>query len=152
MADELELDVVEPKKNNIILILAVMGVSLILGGAAAWLFLGGTGGGADKEVEIQDKSKLPLHYLTLTPEFIVNFDPTARVRYLQVDIQLATREEESLKVVETYNPVIRNDILVLLSGLSFEELSQQEGKIKLQQQILNTVNKVVSEARHSKKK
>lgn len=146
MADELELDVEEPKKSKLILIIAIVGVVLLLGGGAAWFFLAGDGGDSAKESEKVDTSKLPLHYLTLTPEFVVNFGPGSRVRYLQVDIQVATRDETSLETLATYKPVIRNDILVLLSGLSFEVLSQETGKLDLQKKILNTINKVVVSA------
>jgi len=146
MADELELDVEEPKKSKLVLIIAIAGVVLLLGGGAAWFFLGGDDGDAAKESEKVDLSKLPIHYLTLVPEFVVNFGPGSRVRYLQVDIQVATRDEAALKTISTYNPIIRNDILVLLSGLSFEELSKETGKLALQKRILNTINKVVVSA------
>jgi len=143
MADELELDVEEPKKSKLVLIIAIVGVVLLLGGGAAWFFLSGDGNDSTKESEKVDTSKLPLHYLTLTPEFVVNFGPGSRVRYLQVDVQVATRDEAALETLAIYKPVIRNDILVLLSGLSFEELSQETGKLALQKKILNTINKVV---------
>jgi len=146
MADELELDVEEPKKSKLVLIIAIVGVVLLLGGGAAWFFLAGDGGDSAEESEKIDVSKLPIHYLTLVPEFVVNFGPGSRVRYLQVDIQVATRDEAALKTIATYNPVIRNDILVLLSGLSFEELSKETGKLALQKKILNTINKVVVSA------
>ena len=152
MADEeleLELDVEEaPKSKKTLIIAIVVAVLLLDGGGAAWFFLSGSGeGGAEGEEKV-DVEKLPLHYLTLTPEFVVNFGRGSRVRYLQVDIQIATRDEAALEVVANYKPVIRNDILVLLSGLSFEDLSQEAGKITLQKKILNTINKIVIEASH----
>lgn len=150
---ELELDVEETPKSNKKLIIAIIAVVLLLnGGAASWFFLSGSGDGTEGSAsstaveEKEDTSKLPLHYLTLVPEFVVNFGPGSRVRYLQLDIQIATRDESSLITLSNYNPVIRNDILVLLSGVSFDDLSQEKGKILLQKQILNTINKVLNDA------
>lgn len=91
----------------------------------------------------------PLTYLTLVPEFIVNFGPGSKVRYLQVDLQIATRQEASLDTVNTYRPVTRNDILIVLSGVSYEDLKDRAGKEALQKRLLNTINKVVVAAGHA---
>lgn len=148
MADEeLELDVEQPKskKTMIIVIVAILLVNVI--GIGAWLFL--SGGESSNTEEKVDTSKLPLHYQTLTPEFVVNFGPGSKVRYLQVDIQIATRDQAALAVVATYKPVIRNDILILLSDVAFEDLNTRPGKEMLQRKILNTVNRIVSDASHA---
>jgi len=71
---------------------------------------------------------------------------------LQVDLQIATRDEAALAAVNTYRPVLRNDILVLLSGLSFEELSERSGKESLQKQLRNVINKTVVDAMKGGKK
>ena len=153
MADEeleLELDVEEAPKSKKKLIIAIVAAVLLLGGGggAAWFFLSDSSDGSTEEEGKVETEKLPVHYLTLVPEFVVNFGPGSRVRSLQVDIQIATHDEAALDIVATYKPVIRNDILVLLSGLSFDELSQESGKLVLQKKILNTINKVVIDARH----
>jgi len=159
MADEeLELDVNTPKSNKMttILLIVLIVLVLIMGGVGAWLYLGKDSADSSNESSASgdktEKVKAPLHYLSLVPEFVVNFGPGSKVRYLQVDLQVSTRDEKALEAVNTYRPVLRNDILVLLSGLSFEELSQRGGKEALQQQLLNTINKIVTDAMHGKKK
>ena len=158
MADEeLELDVNQPKSNKMttILLIVLIVLVLIMGGVGAWLFLGKDSSDSDsKTTDAKDqteKALKPLHYLSLVPEFVVNFGPGSKVRYLQIDLQVSTREEKSLNTINTYRPVLRNDILVLLSGLSFEELRYRAGKEALQQQILNTINKIVTEAMQGEK-
>lgn len=152
MADdeELELDVNQPKGNKMttILLIVLIVLVLIVGGIGAWLFLSSDSSGdasseADSEIK-EEKVLGPLTYLTLVPEFVVNFGPGSKVRYLQVDLQISTRDEKALQTVSTYRPVIRNDILVLLSGLTFDELKVRDGKEALQKQILDTINRVVS--------
>ena len=158
MADEeLQLDVTQPKSNKLMIILLIVLIVLVLsvGGIGAWLYMskgneGGDsaeahGGGATKEVK-------PLLYQTMVPEFVVNFGPGSKVRYLQVDLQVSTRDEKAIEAVNTYRPVLRNDILVLLSGTNYEELIQRSGKEALQKKLLNVINKIIVDAMSGHKK
>ncbi len=150
--DELELDVNQSKgsKMTLILLIVLIVLVLIVGGVGAWLLLGKKGGEADSaEASHEATEKLPIKYQTMVPEFIVNFGPGSKVRYLQVDLQIATRSDEALKVVNTYRPVIRNDILLLLSSTTFEELNNREGKERLQRRLLNVINRDVVANMHS---
>ena len=158
MADEeLELDVTQAKSSKLTVILLVVLIILVLvmGGVGAWFFLSKGGDGAES-ADTGDgsaaKELKPILYQTMVPEFVVNFGPGSKVRYLQVDLQIATRNEKALATVNTYRPVLRNDILVLLSGLSFEELSERSGKESLQKQLRNVINKVVVDAMKGGKK
>jgi len=151
MADEeLELDVNEKKGGKKTIIMIVVGILLLNGiGIGAWLFFSGDDKKSSGAAEKQEVVLGPLTYLTMVPEFIVNFGPGSKVRYLQVDLQIATRQEASLATVNTYRPVIRNDILVVLSGVNYEDLKDRAGKEALQQRLLNTINKVVVAAGHA---
>ena len=146
--EELELDVNQEKgsKTTTILLIVLIVLVLVMGGVGAWLFLGDDGDESSASSDEAEKALAPLHYLTLVPEFIVNFGPGSRVRYLQVDLQVATRKEKSLETLSTYRPVLRNDILVVLSGVSFDDLKDRSGKEALQKKLLNTINKVVVSA------
>lgn len=151
MADEeLELDVNEKKGGKKTIIMIVVGILLLNGiGIGAWLFLAGDDKKSSGTAEKQEVALGPLTYLTLVPEFIVNFGPGSKVRYLQVDLQVATRKEDSLATINTYRPVLRNDILVVLSDVSYEDLKDRAGKEALQKRLLNTINKVVVAAEHT---
>ena len=148
--EELELDVNQPKgsKTTTILIVIIAVLVLVMGGVGAWLFLGNDDGDSSDSAKKEEKVLGPLKYLTLVPEFVVNFGPGSKVRYLQVDLQIATRNETALETVNTYRPVLRNDILILLSSVSFEDLKERSGKEALQKKLLNTINKVVVSAGH----
>lgn len=150
--EELELDVNKEKgsKTTTILLIVLIVLVLVMGGVGAWLFLGKDS--SDKSPDSAEKAKkelAPLSYLTLVPEFIVNFGPGSKVRYLQVDLQVATRDKTALKTVGMYRPVLRNDILIVLSGVSFDDLKDRSGKEALQKKLLNTINKVVISAGHA---
>ena len=149
MADEeLELDVNEKKGGKTtMIIMVIVGILLLNGiGVGAWMFLSGGDSKSSDTAENNKPVLAPLHYLTMVPEFIVNFGPNSRVRYLQVDLQIATRDEAVLATVNTYRPVIRNDVLVLLSSVNFDDLKDRQGKEVLQKKLLNAINKVVISA------
>ena len=147
--EELELDVTQSKgsKTTTILLIVLIILVLIIAGVGAWLLLGKDDAGKSSASGGKEDAVLgPLQYLTLVPEFIINFGPNSKVRYLQVDLQVATRDESALKTVGTYRPVLRNDILVILSGQTFDQLRSRDGKQALQKKLLNTINKVVTSA------
>ena len=151
--EELELDVNQPKgsKMTTILLIVLIVLVLVMGGVGAWLFLGSddSSGESSDSAEKEEVVLGPLKYLTMVPEFVVNFGPGSKVRYLQVDLQIATRDEAALDTVRTYRPVLRNDILVVLSGVSFDDLRERGGKEALQKKLLQTINKVVLSAGHA---
>ena len=152
MADEeLELDVTQAKGNKMtnILLISLIVLVLIIGGVGGWLLLskGDKAGESSSATGEKEKKNLkPLKYLTLVPEFVINFGPGSKVRYLQIDLQVASRDESALSTMNVYMPVIRNDILVLLSGQTFEDLKSRAGKEALQKKILNKLNLVITKA------
>jgi len=139
---ELELDVNQPKSSKVTMILLIVLIVLVLvmGGVGAWLYLSaddsGESGSAENKSEKKEETALvPLNYLTMVPEFVVNFGPGSKVRYLQVDLQISTRDETALETVSTYRPVLRNDILVLLSSVSFDDLKDRRELNNLYQKM-----------------
>ncbi|MFK5914915.1 MAG: flagellar basal body-associated FliL family protein [Woeseiaceae bacterium] len=149
MADEeLELDV-DVKKKKSPWIMVVVAIVLLNGiGIGAWMFLGGGGDDKSAKHEKAAPDSGPLKYLTMVPEFIVNFGPGSRVRYLQVDLQVASRDGNALDIINTYRPVIRNDILVDLSSVDYKDLVTRSGKEKLQKKLLNTINRITNTYSH----
>ena len=152
--EDLDLDV-KPASGNkkMIIIMAVVGI-LLIGlsvGLTLWL-LGGKDSGGEHATEEQatEEGVKKASYLPLET-MVVNFADGRLARYLQVDIQLMAYDPEVLKAAEEHMPVIRNDILVLLGGESYEQVSSREGKEKLRQQILDAVNRILKQQAGQKK-
>jgi len=152
MADEeLDLDTQGGGKLTKILILLVIVLLLAVGGLGAWLFLGQDGEegeGKAAEAAHAPVEHAPAHYLPLKPEFTVNFADDRKAAYLQVEITVMARKPEALTVVEEEMPVIRNDILNLLSSKTYDELSHRAGKEALAAEILKTIQGIVQERLH----
>lgn len=82
-------------------------------------------------------------YLALEPPLIVNFPDTDGVRFLQLTITVMAREQPVLDAVGRYNPVIRNNLITLMSGRDSQSLMTREGKEKLRQEALREVQSIL---------
>lgn len=101
--------------------------------------------GKKKGKEEEKKPKLPAQFVELEPPFVVNFEPGSTSRFLQVTVQLMTREPEMVEFLKTNTPIIRNDLLLLFGNRHVEEVSTNEGKEALRAKALETVRKIVTD-------
>ncbi len=53
----------------------------------------------------------PPLYLPLDPPFVVNFQADQLVRFLQVAVQVMSRDPKTLDLLKNNDPVVRNDLL-----------------------------------------
>lgn len=83
-------------------------------------------------------------YLALTPPFLVNFQNTS-IKVMKVSMSVMARSEATLDAVKLHDPVIRNNILLLLSSQKPEALKTAEAKAALQAAVLEDINKVLKE-------
>jgi flagellar FliL protein len=147
---EIELDSADKKGRGKLILIIVIVVLLISGATLGALYftgiIGGSGGGdseASDEQEQTEAAQGPAIYFELTPEFVVNFEGQQKASYLQVDIQLMTRDPEAVNIFKEHAPLIRNNILLLLSGQKYEELRTMQGKEKMRAEVLKAVQQVV---------
>jgi flagellar FliL protein len=135
------------KKGKLGLILIALVVLLGGGGAAAYFTL--AGGDTDKKAEAeQSKANAngPALYVALDPPFVVNFEAEQLVRFLQVTVQVMSRDPLMIDLIKTNDPVVRNDLLLLLGNQSYATISSREGKEKLRLEALEAIRKVVKSA------
>lgn len=156
---DLDVEAVQPEQKSggalKWIIIGVVGL-LLLGGAtyAALYFAGVVGGDATEAVaegETGDATaataakaapKAPLIYLPMEP-FVVNFDMKADVRFMQVTLQVATRDAAVIERVKEHTPAIRNGLVMLYSSQDPIVLNTRAGKETLLQQSLDEINKVL---------
>ncbi len=77
--------------------------------------------------------------------FIVNLMDKAGAgkRYLKTTIELEVAGETEKKMVTNYKVQIRDTVLILLTGQSFNEIRTVEGKIELKQGLLARINQTL---------
>ena len=128
---------VKKSRKKLFVILGAV-LLLIAGGGGAWWFTGHAAP-AKKEAE----KKLPTQYFAMEPRFVVNLADTDAVRYLQADVQIATRDPETLKAMEEQGPALRNRLMLLFGQQTSDTLIQRSGKERLQDRALAEVKSVL---------
>lgn len=102
-------------KKMIIIIAAVAVLMLAVGGGAAF-FLLGSGGGEATEEAAPEVVLGEMQYMDLSPAFIVSFPFQGRQRYLQASLSIMSRDAEALAAVTEHMPIIRHNLLNLLTA------------------------------------
>ena len=86
--------------------------------------------------------KLPAIYEPMAPAFVVNFNANGRQRYMQVSVTLQARDPADLKALMVHIPVIRNNLVMLFSGQTFDDLATPVGQEILRQKTTASVQEV----------
>lgn len=134
------------KKKLIIIIVGVLLVIAIAVGATLFLMTSddsaedSTTEGSEEVAEEVSDVKIPAQYIKMKPRFIVNYNVGTRQRFLQTSIEIMTRSQGVADAVELHNPMLRNEIVRILSEQDFKNLRTPEGrtelKTKLQDQLV----------------
>lgn len=89
--------------------------------------------------------KKSIAYIPLDPPFVVNFSPDSDIRFLQVSVELGTRNPEAIELIRNNRPAIRNNLVFLFSDQDAKYLETRQGKDKLRDDALNEARKVIQE-------
>ncbi len=130
------------KRKGKLALLLVLALLLLAGGAAAWWWWNSRA--VPKPVVAA--APLPPQYLALDPPFVVNFEAEQMVRFLQVTVQLMSRDPHTIELLKSNDPVVRDQLLMLFGNQKYEVLSTREGKESLRKQALESVRTVISGA------
>ncbi len=134
-----------PRKGKVGFLLTLAVLLLGGGGAIAYYTLVLNDSKA-AEAAVKDTQKAPALFVALDPPFVVNFEAEQLVRFLQVTVQVMSRDPATIDLIKANDPIVRNDLLLLLGNQNYATISSREGKEKLRQQALEAVRKVVSNA------
>ncbi|TJY62848.1 flagellar basal body protein FliL [Sinimarinibacterium sp. CAU 1509] len=97
---------------------------------------------ADAKPEVP---KSPANYFALDPSFVVNLEDARSQRFLQVQVQVMTRDADLIKDLEHHAPRLRSALLLLLGQQRAADLATREGKEKLQADVLAEVQRIILE-------
>jgi len=99
--------------------------------AAAAAGEGGEGGGG--------KSAF---YYAFDPPMVVNFEDGSVVRFLQISMEVMAHDQKTIDSVQKNMPLIRNNLLLLMSNRNYQTLMSREGKDKLRAEALAEIRAV----------
>ena len=136
-------------RGKLFLIIVIGAAVVLLGagvGTAWWLSTARHPAAAAGAAAKSEPPAGPPLFLGLDPPFVVNFDAEQTVRFLQIAVQLETRDPATIELLKTNDPVVRNDLLLLFSNQKYAQLSSREGKEALRTEALESLRKVLAGA------
>ncbi len=95
----------------------------------------------DQEEQSQKPSGPPI-YFEISDPFIVNLSEQPG-RFLQVSVQVMTRDSKVIEAIETHMPVLRNNLLLLFSSQTLEQIATRDGKDKLRRAAIEEIREVL---------
>jgi flagellar FliL protein len=128
-------------KKKLIAIAAAAVLLLGGGGGAAWYFMAGGDAEAAEESAKDAKKKSKKKESGEKPEYVqveaftVNLQPENGEQYLQVQFTLQVDGAEQATLVKDNMAIVRNRVLLLLSGKRASEISTVQGKQQLAAEI-----------------
>lgn len=100
-------------------------------------------GEGEEAAEVVEKPSGPPIYHEIDPPFVVNLAGDSSIRFLQATIEVMARDDAIIEAMDKHKPLLRNNLLMLLSSASLEEIGTREGKEALRQAALEEVRAVL---------
>ncbi len=152
--------------NMLMIIIIVVLVLIIIGGAVVAFLLMGDDEATVRQTAPQAKEKSvsnsrksssgdysnsrklnDIGILYPLDTFTVNLKSDAGRRYLKVTMSLELEGEELSIELDNKSPVLRDRVIRILTSKSLEEISSKKGKQKISEQIMDTLNAMISDGR-----
>lgn len=137
----------EEKKSSkkLIIIIAVAALLLLAAGwGAAYYFLKGNSSAAEStklaQEELAPKEEF---YFDMSKPLIVDFSKAASVRLIQVSVSFLVEEADAVDALKKHEPMIRNNLLMMINAQGAESLKTYEGKEQLRAAMLHEVSGIL---------
>jgi flagellar FliL protein len=89
----------------------------------------------------EGEAKASLFY-PIDPPLVVNFEDGSAVRFLQISMEVMGKDQKAIDSVQRNMPLIRNNLLLLMSNRNYQSLMSREGKEKLREEALTEIRAV----------
>jgi|GEM_PF-330541 len=87
--------------------------------------------------------KNPAMFFKIEPAFIVNFEGSRNIKFLQVTVEVMTRDKPTLKYIEDNLPIIKNDLVTLFSAQQYSDVSLSSGRESLRKKALQVIANII---------
>ncbi len=151
----------KPKGNLLKIIIIVLSSLLVVGGSVvATLYFAGVfpaseevssddeasdKGSSKSKKERKNEEQEPAIYFIFENAFVVNFIDKNQIRYLQINVEVMSRDQSVIDSIEAHLPKIKNNFLVLFSDLDFDMITNAAGKQKLRDLALEELRKILKD-------
>lgn len=137
-------------KPTLFILLAVINMAVVMG-VGIMLYLGQKKKAAEpgiddvikgehEKLKEEEKSKEFIGKLVPLETFLVNISGTRGRKLVKINMELEVTNAEVQEEVEKIKPKIRDYIIIIVSGKTFNDISSKEGKDALREEIKNQIN------------
>jgi flagellar protein FliL len=145
----------EEKKSPKMLIIIIAVILLLGGGGAAYYFLMMSDSPegenteqidakeSEDEEESEDSVARDVIYYDISKPLVVDFPRGSSAHLIQISVSIMVDKQETSDALQKHDPMIRNNLLMLISKEGSESLSTQEGKEKLRASMLAEIEAVL---------
>ena len=105
---------------------------------------------SQEKIKKQEESTVQKQVISHLDPFVVNLLDEGGRRFLKVTIDLVVESEKVSKEIGERLPEIRDLIIVCLSDKSFNEISDQMGKMRLRNEIKQQLNSILTTGKVTK--
>jgi flagellar FliL protein len=81
-------------------------------------------------------------FYAIDPPLVVNFEDGSAVRFLQISMEVMAKDQKAVDSVQKNMPLIRNNLLLLMSNRDYQSMMSREGKEKLRAEALAEIRNV----------
>ncbi len=119
-------------------------VAAAAAGGGVWFFTQKDAQHAKDAKDAAATKLAPAQYFALDPAFVVNLPASYDgPRYLQVEVQLMSRDPLAIEAMKAHAPALRARLLMLFSQIQASQIADRAGREKLQAEALAEVQKVL---------
>ena len=84
-------------------------------------------------------------YIPIKPAFVVNYGGQGPLRYLKAEVSVRVKGASSANAIRHHMPYIRNNLILLFSRQSVDDLDTLEGKEQLRQEAMVEIERILIE-------
>lgn len=131
------------KSRHSILLIGIIGVIILAGGATAFSFFIHQG---KDDVSKKETAKAAEETILLPLEpFIVNLSSPNGMSFLKTTLSLELAKTPATEKVKEQVPKIRDSIIMLLTNKPAETIASSEGRVQFKEEVIMEINQILGE-------
>jgi flagellar FliL protein len=132
-----------PKKLIIMIVAAVL--LLAAGGGVTFFLMKGDSSKGGEVEHVEDESTAPVEkfYFDMSKPIVVDFPKGAVAQHGRITVSMLVEDAETIEVLKKNEPMIRNNLLMLIGAQDAANLNTHEGKEMLRKAMLDDVTAVL---------
>jgi flagellar FliL protein len=144
MAEPDHQNVGKGKMSPMKLLAIIVGVVLLAGGIGAGVFYFlHHSTSTEKVAQNEEEEESEKLYYEMSKPLTVNFPKGSAIQMTQISLAFLVAGEETLEALKKHEPMIRNNLLMLISAQKAENLLAREEKEALRTVMLNEVTSIL---------